>query len=262
MKRVALIGAGNVAWSLARTFDSTDGFRVVTVYSPHLDRARALTDTLTEAIPVDSPESIGDADIYIVALTDSAIATVAENFTPRPEALWVHTSGSVPCSALAPMSPRHGVFYPLQTFSRGRAVDLRPVTIFTEAPTPEVEEEIAGIARRLSDNVMHADSTQRSRLHTAAVFACNFANHLWAISGDILTPSGIPFSVMGPLIKETLDKALSSSAADGQTGPARRGDMSTIAKHIAIAGPVYGPIYRQLSDSIIKMYRNDEPNQL
>ena len=54
-------------------------------------------------------------------------------------------------------------------------------------------KELAG---KLSPKVYEATSEQRKYLHIAAVFACNFANHMYALSARILEKHHIPFEVM------------------------------------------------------------------
>ena len=263
MKKVVLLGAGNVAWSLANAIDSLDGYSLIQIYGLRIERAQEIAQESGRATATDDLSKINtSSDIYIIALKDEAIASVADMIQYNGDALWVHTSGSVPMSAISRLSPRHGVLYPLQTFSRGRQVDISEATIFTEGSDPITEKEIAGLARALTPHVMHADSMSRSRLHAAAVFACNFTNHLWTISADVLSKSDIPFSVMKPLIEETFKKAIQNGPEAGQTGPARRGDIATIRKHLEIVGPDYAPIYKLISQNIIDYYIPDEPNRL
>jgi predicted short-subunit dehydrogenase-like oxidoreductase (DUF2520 family) len=128
---------------------------------------------------------------------------------------------------------RYGVFYPLQTFSRQKAVNVSEIPFFIEGSDDEVTTLLMSLAERLTDKVYKADSKQRATLHIAAVFACNFANHLWGISADILAQSGYSFDVFKPLLQETLRKAFEMGPTAAQTGPAKRGDMNVINGHLA-----------------------------
>ena len=87
----------------------------------------------------------------------------------------------------------------------------------------------------------------------AAVFACNFVNHMYAVGEGIVRSAGLPFDVLKPLLAETAAKALdAASPADVQTGPAVRNDLHTMARHRALlaADPRLENIYSIISNNI------------
>lgn len=258
--KIVMIGSGNVATSLAPAMDAVAGWHVAAVYSPTLSNARTLASRLSDTTATDNPDTLpADADLYVISVSDDAVREVARHFQGfAPDALWVHTSGSVPASALDAVSPRHGVLYPLQTFSRTRPLPLRRVPLFVEGCNEATTVEIERIASALSENVSRADSEIRRVMHVAAVFACNFTNHLWAIADDILRPHGIPFASLEPLLEETLAKAAAISPGDGQTGPARRNDTGVMQAHMDMLAPEQARLYRILSESIINRYSNEQ----
>lgn len=158
-----------------------------------------------------------DADLYVIAVTDSAIASVAAEIGDVP-GLVVHTAGSVPMSVL-PQRNR-GVLYPLQTFTKGQPINMQAVPLFIESDGDvRLLRQIAG---QISGNVMEMDSAHRRYLHLAAVFCCNFTNHMYRLAESMLAAQNIPFSVMLPLIDETARKVHRLSPAQAQTGPAVR----------------------------------------
>ncbi len=254
MKRVVFIGAGNVAWSIAPAIDALPGYTVTHVAARHTSRAAELASRLADsgAGTLDSP--LPDADIYILSVTDDALPELAASVAPRPDALWLHTSGSVEASALAPLGSRFGVLYPLQTFTRGKQMQLDKVPIFIEGSTPEALGQTRELAEALSGSVAEADSALRTRMHIAAVFGCNFTNHMLATAERLLADAGMPLSTIAPLVRETLDKAFATSPSEGQTGPARRGDTRVIGRHLSQLAPDDAALYRTISDSITKKY--------
>ena len=143
---------------------------------------------LQSASPVcDLSQIVSDADVYIVSLVDHAVGEALSALPPtRRNALWLHTSGSLPMEVLAGRSDRFGVFYPLQTFSRDREVDMSQVPVFVEGNTPEVTETIREMAGAVSRKVYYADGDLRRRMHIAAVFACNFTNYMFTVADDLL----------------------------------------------------------------------------
>ncbi|MDE5785120.1 MAG: DUF2520 domain-containing protein, partial [Duncaniella sp.] len=92
--------------------------------------------------------------------------------------------------------------------------------------------------------------------HIAAVFACNFSNYMWSIAYDLLAKHNIPFDVLAPLLRETLDKALKMPPHDGQTGPARRCDIRIIEAHAASLPEKERELYRLISKNIMESYEN------
>ena len=245
--RIVFIGAGNVASHLAPAMEACGVGRVCQVYSRSESSAVALCDRLAEATAItDASRIITDADIYVVSLVDHAVGEVlaavkdaVERCGIRNDALWLHTSGSLPMETLAGMSERYGVFYPLQTFSKRVAVDMAQVPIFIEGSSPETTASIKAMAEAMSRSVHYADGDLRRRMHIAAVFACNFTNYMFTVADDLL-------------IRETMRKAMEGSPVVGQTGPAVRGDRQVVERHASMLPDGLADIYRQLSDAIYK----------
>ncbi len=255
---VVVLGSGNVASSLAPAIERSGAGNVVQVYSRDIGNAQTLAAKLSECCPVDDPADIvTDADIYLVTLADDAVGPVLSRII-RNDALWLHTSGSLPMTVLAENSSRYGVFYPLQTFSKSRPVDLDTVSLFTEGSSEATEHEIRQFGAKIFKNIYHADSMTRRKMHVAAVFACNFTNYMWTIAWNLLKSNDIPFDVLEPLLRETLEKALKMPPRDGQTGPARRRDTGIIEAHASSLPESEAKLYRLLSDCIIKEFYGTE----
>jgi predicted short-subunit dehydrogenase-like oxidoreductase (DUF2520 family) len=140
----------------------------------------------------------------------------------------------------------------MQTFSKARKVDFASVSFFVEANHQADKEVLKELAGALSPKVYEATSAQRTYLHMAAVFACNFANHMYTLSAQLLEKNGLPFDAMLPLIDETARKVHGLHPHDAQTGPAIRGDENVMGKHLAMLAdePEIKEIYRIISNSI------------
>lgn len=256
--RIVFIGAGNVASHLAPAMEACGVGTVCQVYSRSESSAIALCDRLIEATHVtDASRIIADADVYVVSLVDHAVGEVLAEVKGsqarcgiRNDALWLHTSGSLPMETLAMMSGRYGVFYPLQTFSKSVAVDMARVPIFIEGNSSDTTACIKAMAEAISRSVHYADGDLRRRMHIAAVFACNFTNYMFTVADDLLKADGLSLEVLYPLIRETMRKAMEGSPAAGQTGPAVRGDREVVERHASMLPEGLADIYRQLSDAI------------
>ena len=238
--------ASNMAPALDRIAD------VVTVFSRDKAKAEALASRLRNARGVDSLDEVDtDTDMVVVAVADDAVTAVC-GVLPVGRALVAHTSGSVPMDAIG--ERRRGVFYALQTCSRDKAVDFSDIPFFLEASDAEGLALMRELAGELSCKVYDADSSHRAALHVAAVFACNFANQLWAEADGLLRPFGYDISVFGPLLRETLDKAMSIGPHDAQTGPAMRRDYKVIENHKNKLTPELRDIYDILTRRIIETH--------
>lgn len=252
MQKVVIIGSGNVASHLAKRLDEVA--HVCQIYSQNLDHAQAVAERMRDCQAIDDLNLIDtDADIYLISVTDSALPQIASAL-PDVRGIVAHTSGSVGISALK--HKKSGVLYPLQTFSKGAELDMKRVPFFIEASDTETEQKLWNLAQMIAPETTPqiANSQQRKRLHIAAVFACNFANHLWAIADQLLSNDGYPLDVLYPLMEVTLKKAETMPPAKAQTGPAARGDQGIINQHLAMleSRPDLQEIYLTLTKHIQK----------
>ena len=248
---IVFIGSGNVATHLALAFKKV-GHTISQVYSQHLGNANALAK-LVKAKSVDSLELIDKtADIYIVSIKDDAIETVVKQLQLDNKIL-AHTSGSIDIKALKNTSKNYGVFYPLQTFSKNKKVDFKNVPICLEANNTDTFNVLSNLAQ-ISTNVQSINSKQRKSIHLAAVFACNFSNHLYAIAETILQKNKLSLDILQPLIEETAQKIKTTAPNLAQTGPAIRNDEKIMNHHLDLLNnnSDYQKIYELLSKSIQK----------
>ncbi|GAB3991017.1 DUF2520 domain-containing protein [Spirosoma daeguense] len=263
---ISFIGAGNISWHLAPALENS-GHHINEIYSRQLQHARQLVNNLYDAHThselnfADSP-----SQLFILAVPDDALEEVCSRLVLPENAILVHTSGGRSLDSLAhwmsiysDVPVQTGVFYALQTFTRGQllmAFDEIPLCI--EASDPQTEDILVTLGQSVSDIVYLVTSEERRSLHVAAVLACNFTNHLLALSHDLTTREGLEFDLLRPLIAETFRKGLAAeNPADVQTGPARRGDQTTIETHLnyLINQPRLSAIYQLLTDSIQHYYR-------
>ncbi|SNY99726.1 Rossmann-like and DUF2520 domain-containing protein [Flagellimonas pacifica] len=249
MQDVIILGTGNVAEHLFKAFSSKDSVQVTQVYgrnSESLKKFSAYTETCSD------PKTIKDAAIYIIAVNDMAIAPVSKLLSNK-KGIIVHTSGAISIDDIA--SKNAGIFYPLQTFTKGKTLDFKSIPICIEAKQKSDLIELNKLASSMSDHVHEITSEQRKKLHLAAVFSNNFTNHLYQISKDLCKDSGLSFSLLKPLIKETADKVQYIPPKDAQTGPARRGDKKSIESHLnLLKNKKQTELYILFSEAITKMY--------
>ncbi len=246
--KIVLIGAGNVATHLGIALQEKK-FSILQVYSRTLSSAKALGERLHTAY-TDNLENLNpDASIYLFALKDSVLPEVLNAF-PHFPGLFVHTAGSLPMQVFENHAEHYGVLYPLQTFSKERNISFERIPLFVEARYPDDELLLKEVANTISQNVFHLSSEKRKYLHLAAVFACNFTNHLYNLAAEILEEQSIPWEILQPLIQETAAKAEALHPEKAQTGPAIRYDQEVIEKHLSLLSGSNKELYRILSQSI------------
>ncbi|RKR82706.1 putative short-subunit dehydrogenase-like oxidoreductase (DUF2520 family) [Mucilaginibacter gracilis] len=251
--RITIIGSGNVATHLAAALKNA-GHKIIQVFSPTYQNAAMLAYHVG-AQPIDALSEIDPvADIFMIAVKDDAIEGIAKQLAAYNK-LTVHTSGATSLQTILNYNPLSGVFYPLQTFSKTKEVDFWQVPLCIEGADNDITAQLELLAQTISNNVQRVSTSQRTILHLAAVFACNFPNNLYAIAQMLLAQHQLDFGLLRPLIMETAQKVQTSLPIDVQTGPAVRNDTKTMAAHIDLLLdlPALRPLYEALSQSIIKM---------
>lgn len=270
--KIVLIGAGNLATHLGKALHAA-GHDMVQVFSRTMQSAETLASLLDAEPLTDIAQVRDDADVYIFSVKDSALVQLVAQLCRHEadglgedgavnalrkaekgehERVFLHTAGSMPMSVFKGMAQHYGVLYPMQTFSKQREVDFSIIPCFVEANDEFAQKQIEGLAREISGRVYQLSSEDRKYLHLSAVFACNFANHCYAISQELLEEHGIPFDVMLPLINETAAKVHEMKPKDAQTGPAVRYDENVIGKQSKLLEnhPHFKKVYDSMSKSI------------
>ena len=247
--QIVLIGSGNVAFHLAKAFTEAQ-IPISQIFGRNTTELQKISEQFS--IPF-STETLADADLYIISVSDSSIAEVSA-LIKNKNVLVAHTSGSVSREALSG-NFRKSVFYPLQTFSKSKNLDYSKIPFFIDAENENDEEILKNLASKISKNVMLANDEKRKYIHLTAVFACNFVNHLYARAKEISDSQGIPFDYFLPLIDETTQKIHELEPKLAQTGPAIRNDEKVLKLHESLLTDEEKlKIYKTLNESIKKMY--------
>lgn len=250
MQKVIVIGSGNLAQHLIVAFQNSQIKGSETELIQVFSRKKEALIHLVDSSKITSDyNQLLEADLYIIAVSDDAIASVSSQL-PFQDRLVVHSSGGVAIDVLDNKN-RKGVFYPLQSFTKNKAVDFRNIPICLESENTADFQLLEKVAKSISDSVFAIDSHQRKALHVAAVFVNNFTNHLYQIGNEICQENQIPFDILKPLILETAQKIMHLSPEKAQTGPAIRNDKKTIEAHeLFLSHKNQSTIYKLLTQSI------------
>lgn len=249
--RIVLVGAGGLATNLGLALHEA-GHDVLAVFSRTMEHARILAERIGSQPTDDICALPNEADLFIVSVKDAVLTDVVQQLVQgREEQFFAHTAGSMPLELFQGMARHYGVFYPMQSFSKERRINFSEVPVFLEASDVQTLTLLKTLSATLTPHVYELSTDERRYLHLAAVFACNFANHCYALSAEILQQHGLPFNVMLPLIDETARKVHYLSPLEAQTGPAIRYDLNVINKQQQLLDdPAMKELYERLSKSI------------
>ena len=255
--KIILIGTGSVAWHLGLTFENS-GHQItaiagrdqkkVELSASHFYQAEAIVGTNLTRV---------SADVAIICVGDDAIEEVAQSLKLPANCILAHSSGTKPLSSLGyAQTANIGVFYPLQTFTKGKKVDFTSIPICIEADNRDSAEILRSLASTISNTIAELNSKDRAVLHLSAVFASNFSNHMLTIAKGIMDQNDMNYELLKPLITEIINKSLSQRPEFAQTGPAKRGDLATLDKqHQALASdPHTAELYQKISQHILDYY--------
>ena len=255
IQNIVLIGAGKLATQLGLAL-ARNGFNIRQVYSRTPENAEELAERLNAYCTSELLEIQTNADLYIIAVKDAVLHQVVEEM-PKVNGTVVHTAGAISMDLLIRFN-KYGVFYPFQTFTKEREVDFKNIPILLDGNDEDVKYDLKQLAKKISETVMFSNSAQRQQVHLAAVFACNFTNHMYAIAEKLLQKHSVSFDVVKPLILETAQKVVEISPVKAQTGPAVRGDKNVMDKHLSLLNQddELSVLYSKLSRRIVEFNAN------
>ena len=246
---IVLIGTGNTATVLGKKLKAA-GHRIVQVYGRNPIAAAALAHEFGASSTNNLKAVAQNAELSILAVSDGAVEEVAAKLPFHYQTL-VHTAASVSKEVLKGKATRYGVLYPLQSLKK-EAPLLPEIPVLVDAGDAETLAMLKTLAGTISTQVSGANDDMRVKMHLAAVMVNNFTNHLFALVDNYCKEEGLQFSMLLPLMKETVLRLNDMAPASAQTGPAIRGDGETIKKHLHLLeqSPQLKTFYELFSESI------------
>lgn len=231
--KIVIVGAGNMAYHIALNLHRA-GVENLQIYN----RSETGLKMIMKAIDVQTTTLIQniwtDVDLYILAVSDDAIANVAQDLGSiiSKKAVLAHTSGSCSIDVLSNHSSHFGAFYPLQTLKKGRSVNFEEIPIFISHSTAKTKRILKKVGSLVSDKVIEISDQDRSKLHIPAVLVNNFVNYIYTLASEYCDTEGLDIQHLIPLMEETLRCIKEGTPPDeSQTGPAVRNDTKTLSKH-------------------------------
>jgi len=252
---IVIVGSGNVGFHVGQKL-YRQGFEIKQVFSKTPEHGKSLAEKVNCSFTTELSEVVSDADVYLLCVKDDVMQEVVDALNIKDKIV-LHTAGSVQRNISARTDIHQGVLYPLQSFNRNTEVNWENVPVFVDGDNDHVISIATQIGQALSNNVQRANDEQRMSIHIAAVFANNFSNHCLAIGQCLLEEHGYDFSVLKPLMNTTFQRLLTTKPFDVQTGPAIRGDVNTVDKHLKALSTQsdWKELYERMSDDIKKLHR-------
>ena len=272
--KIGFIGAGALGRGLALALTSA-GCNVTAVSSRTPASAQWLADRITGCTAMDTAQDVADAShLVFITTPDAAITEVAASVNWRDGQGVVHCCGAASTELLRPAALAHepltnlalGAMHPFQTFAAlsdpaEAARRLSGVT-FAVSATGWLADYLPSLAERLDGHAIVIPDELRPLYHASAALACGYlttlldtAVSLWTRMG-FAEADGVRAAV--PLARATIEAIAAAGPAAAVTGPAVRGDASTIAAHLAALSqhaPELLPLYQQLTLASIPLAR-------
>jgi predicted short-subunit dehydrogenase-like oxidoreductase (DUF2520 family) len=217
---------------------------------------RAMCAALAEAgyetgDPLGRGEVPPGADAILLCVPDSEIPAAAAAVAGSPPFVG-HTSGATPLSALGPSGAEAFGLHPLQTVT-GAATRFNGCGCAVAGSSREALELAGRLARDLGMLPFEVTDSQRAAYHAAASIASNFLVTLEAEAEALAASAGIEGfdarSMLGPLVRTTVENWIALGPERALTGPVARGDRATVAAQraaIAAQRPELEPLFDRL----------------
>ncbi len=238
--KIGIVGGGRIAQSLGWLLNRRSA-NVVGVASRTLASAEEAVSFIGSPVrPMTLPQ-IAAADHLLLAITDSALPTVAQQLAEDGfTGTVLHTSGSAGLNPLAPLAATGGsigVLHPLQTVPNPeQGVTTLPGSYFTIGGDSQAVAWAAGIVALLEGHPLQIAADAWPLYHAAAVMASNYQCALIDSALELLIrsglDSGLALSAIAPIVSAATQNILSSGPENALTGPIQRGDTGTVQAHL------------------------------
>ena len=238
--RVGFIGAGRVAAALALGLQSA-GYDAAVVASRSFTSAHALAARLRSGRAVALTQDVVDScDLVFITTPDSAIREAVGAVEWRPGVAAVHTSGVETRDALAVAAVQGAEtasLHPLQTFAATPTGGVLQGICFGVEAEGGVRQRLLEIVAALGGRALELRAEDKALYHAAAVIAANYTVTLAWLATELWRALGVTrdeaLRALLPLQRGALTNLESLGLPDALTGPVARGDVDSVARHLA-----------------------------
>jgi len=209
------------------------------------------------------PSDLGGAAVVVLSVPDDVLDSVSGALVSRlgPDTRVLHTAGIYGREVL-PTTRSCGSLHPLQTVpdSVSGAAALEGAWAAVEGD-PEALEAAEDLALAAGLRPIRLPPGAKSRYHAAAVLASNDLVVLLDVAVRLLAEAGVDsdaaLPMLLPLVRATLDHVEQAGTARALTGPIRRGDERTVARHVETLSGDAAAVYRTLGRAAVRLARRE-----
>ena len=272
--KFGFIGAGRVGCSLGKYLKETDTvWELSGYYSRSIQSAEEAADFTQSMVYTHLPSLVRDCEVLLVTTPDHAIASVWEQVCSCGECLSdkiiVHCSGSM-ASTVFEGAKEHGItaasLHPFYAVAdRYHSYPALKDALFTLEGSGERLEELDHSLRVAGLTIQKIQAQSKTRYHAAASVASNLMVGLTELAVDLLCECGFDREharmALRPLMQGNLDAMMEKDTVGALTGPAERGDVRTVDRHLRELGGDDREIYRLLTKRIVKIAKVKNPER-
>lgn len=246
---IFVVGAGPVATALAGGLRLA-GAPVLGLWARKATPARAAAAAAgVAAFSPAPPDLLIESHIVVIAVRDDAVAEVAHRLVATGlvgnRHILLHCSGVMAASeafgAVADKVGGIGTLHPLRAVVDPR-VTMRnwKGTVFGIEGDPRGRAAATQLANLVGGTALPLEGSGMARYHAAAAIASNYVVAVIDAAVRLLATAGIDesaaVSALVPLAQGALANVAERGLAQGLTGPIRRGDATTVARHLDALG--------------------------
>src|SRR5215467_7189229 len=242
-RSITLIGAGNLAHALGPALRSA-GYVIDAVAARQTASSRrraAMLARNTGAKTVPLAQITPQSDIIWLCHTDDALAQTARQLAAKPgraDKIVFHSSGALSSDILSPLR-RAGAhvasLHPMMTFVPGTLPRMQEVPFAVEGD-PRAVAAARTIVKGMGAEVFEIEKKSKTLYHAFGSFSSPLIVATLVTAERVGRAAGLGASqtrkLMAPILRQTLKNYEQRGAAAAFSGPIKRGDLSTIRRHL------------------------------
>jgi predicted short-subunit dehydrogenase-like oxidoreductase (DUF2520 family) len=260
MPNTFVIGAGPVATALAGAL-RLGGVPVLGLWARRPAPARAAAAAAgVAAYSSAPPDLLLESDVVVLAVRDDAVGSIATmlvgtGLITRKHVL-LHCSGATAAAEaftdVAGKVGGVGTLHPLRAIADGRSVARgMKGTMFGIEGDDRGRAVAQTLAQAMGGIPLSLDGAQMASYHAAAAMASNYVVALIDAAAEVLTGAGLTpeqaAAALVPLAQGALANVAEQGIPGALTGPIRRGDQVTVARHLGALDGELADVYRALA---------------
>lgn len=263
--KIGFVGAGKVGCSLGRYFAQEHeliGYASKTYASA--EEAAQLTGSQAFKSPINLAAK---CDALFITTPDGQIVPTWETIRDSDDneilngMLICHCSGALPSSELNGCGDKGAYAYSIHPLfaipSKCTSTDeLQKAFFAIEGDNGKLNEAIS-IVEAMGNPYQIIKTEQKVRYHAAAAMASNHVIALYRLSCDELVKCGFSSEsaekALAPLFLGNAQHVANEGTVASLTGPAERGDMATIEKHLACLNGQTREVYQILNETLLRI---------